>query len=177
MRAIRAHYSIGAQVAATLACATFATFHLASETDTVVTYRAARHMLGAGALTAGPTALPALGTVGLAAVGAIGDATFSADNFMARATLADAFITTDVPVAIQSHNIGLQVAGMARWALDDTCIAIAGDMYGCLAFAVTEVDFRHRHRGLDDRIGVERDLDTQPVVFDLFGNLAVQICF
>lgn len=175
MRAIITGHSISAQVASTLALATLCTFSLAGKTDIVTTDRATLDMLGAGALATSPTGGSTAFTVGLATVGAVDDTTFSADNFLACATLLNAIITADVAVAVESNHVSFTVARMARWPLDAARVAVACDMNGRLAFAVAEGDLGLGDRRLHNGIGIEIDLDAQTVVFNLFGNLAVEV--
>ena len=80
-------------------------------------------------------------------------------------------------VAVEGDVGGFTVARMASRALDAARIAVAGDMNGGLSFAIADVDFCNRHRRLHHGIGVEHNLYAQPMVFNFFGNFAVEIGF
>lgn len=170
---VSACYCVGAQMAATLARATFSTGHLASQTDRIPTDGTACDMLGTGTLTTGPTALPAAFTVGLITDRTVDHTTLGAQNILAGATLADTRITTNMPVAIQSQGVAFALAGMASGALDNPSVAIACHLNSRLTLAVREIDLRHAYRRMDNGIGIEIDLDAQPVIFDLLSNLAL----
>jgi hypothetical protein len=177
MRAVGACNGLGTQMAATLARATLRTFCLAGETNAVITDGAARDMFCTGSLTTGPANLPALLTVGLTTIWTIDHATLGADYFATGITLADALIATDVAIAIQGDGDGFPLAGVTGGSLDIACVAVTCDMGRGLAFAVAKLDLRHGYGDVDNGIGVEVDLDAQPVVFDFFGNFAIQIGF
>jgi hypothetical protein len=136
MRTAGICYCIGAQVAATLASATFSAFTLAGEADTIATNGAAFDMFSTGAFATGPTGCATSFTIGLATHRTSDHATVGAEDFETRPTLFDAIVTADVPVAVEGDYFTLTVAGVAGGALEAPCVAVAGDMDGGLALAI-----------------------------------------
>jgi hypothetical protein len=150
---------------------------LAGEANSVAANGAALDMLGAGAFATGPAGGSATLTVGFATVGAMDNATRSADDFETSATLVDATITADMAVAVEGNDLAFAVASVAGRALDTSRIAVAGNVEGRLALAIAENDLRQGDRRLYDGIGVEHNLDAKAMIFDLLGNLAVEVYF
>jgi hypothetical protein len=145
--------------------------------DRITTYRTAAHVVSAGATAACPTRLAARVAVLPPADRAWLKPTAFADDFLTTAALADAVVADQMSGAIQGYSDQFCIANVTARAAQRAAVAILKDAHRRLAFPVGQYVFQDRGRRFQRNISHQFDLHTQPVIFNLFGDFAVQVRF